>query len=86
MCLELKCIDHIQKIIEYPGIKELIVTEGKLTINNIMASKVEIPPEEDLNLKKIDSKVTKEIRNFLIAGKICRMLLIFFYIYFFNKC
>ena len=83
MCLDLKCIDHIKKIIENPATKELVVTEGKLTINNILACKTEIPPEEDLNLKKIDSLVTKEIKNFLIGGKICRMYI--FYIYFFNN-
>lgn len=44
-----------------------------MAINNILASKVEIPPEEELNLKKFDSKVTKEIKNFLVAGKICRL-------------
>lgn len=73
MCIDLKCIDYIKKIIENPATKDLVVTEGKLTISNILASKTEIPPEEELNLKKADSKVTKEIRNFLIAGKICRM-------------
>jgi len=73
MCLEQKCIDFIKKIIEHPVTKEGVVTEGKLTINTILASKVEIPPEEELNLKKFDSKVTKEIKNFLVGGKICRL-------------
>lgn len=73
MCIDMKCIDYIKKIIENPATKDLVVTEGKLTISNILASKTEIPPEEEINLKKMDTKVTKEIRNFLIAGKICRM-------------
>ena len=76
MCVEQKCVDFIKKIIENPSTKDLIITEGKLTISNILASKIDIPPEEELNLKKLDNKVTKEIRNFLIAGKICRMYFI----------
>jgi len=73
MCLELKCIDHIKKIIEYPATKEMVSSEGKLAINNILASKTEIPEEEELNLQKLDNKVTREIKNFLVAGKICRL-------------
>ena len=53
--------------------KDLVVSEGKLTISNILATKIEIPPEEDFNIKKQDSKVTKEIKNFLVAGKICKL-------------
>lgn len=51
-----------------------MVSEGKLTISNILATKIEIPPEADFNIKKQqDSKVTKEIKNFLVAGKICKL-------------
>ena len=74
MCLDQKCVEYIKPITESPAVRELVVTEGKLTIQHITSSKVEIPPEEDLNFGKGDkSLVTKEQKNFLIAGKICKM-------------
>ena len=73
LCLDLKCIDHIQKIIDLPTSRDLVVSEGKLAIQCISSQKIEVPPEEAPKKKEPETLITTEIRNFLVAGKICKL-------------
>ena len=73
LCLEKNCVNIISDIIKYS--KDLAVnTEGKITIENILKKKNnEIQDKPLKSLKKNDELITKEMKNFLIEGKICKL-------------
>ena len=74
ICVEKNCVDFINASIAIP--RDLIVTEGKLAIQNILKKNFDIPDDEPLKPLKSDELITKEMRNFLISGKIWKLYII----------
>ena len=78
LCLKNKSDEIVKEAYEDSrnAANDQIVSEGKLTYQHLTtAHKAELPQEVDLNFsKKNDGPlVTKEIKNFLIAGKIIKL-------------